>query len=92
MVEVVRHVRALKEKGWELYCWSSGGADYARESAIELKIEDCFVGFLPKPGVMIDDVSPESWSFLKIVHPREIKEPIQSVETTAAAARPPRLT
>lgn len=78
MVEVVRHVRTLKEEGWSLYCWSSGGGDYARASAIELKIEDCFVAFLPKPSVMIDDVSPESWSYLKIIHPRQIKGPIES--------------
>lgn len=27
MIEVVRHIKALKAEGWELYCWSSGGGD-----------------------------------------------------------------
>lgn len=72
IVSVVQHVRTLKEEGWELYCWSSGGGDYAKASAEELGIAACFVGFLPKPDVMIDDVPPQSWSFLRVVHPAEI--------------------
>ena len=82
IVSVVRHVRALKEEGWELYCWSSGGGDYARATAKELGLSDCFVGFLPKPDVMIDDVPPQSWSFLRVIHPGEIKQPNQSPEPT----------
>jgi hypothetical protein len=78
----VRHVKALKKEGWQLYCWSSGGEEYARRSASELGIADCFSGFLPKPDVMIDDVPPESWSYLTIMHPAELKEPKQSVEPT----------
>ncbi|MCX6951462.1 MAG: hydrolase [Verrucomicrobia bacterium] len=75
MVSVVRHVRALKEEGWELYCWSSGGGDYAKATAEELGIAACFAGFLPKPDIMIDDVQPQSWSFLRVIHPAEINEP-----------------
>ncbi len=45
----VRHVRALFEQGAELYCWSSGGADYARQSAEECDIADCFRAFPPGP-------------------------------------------
>jgi hypothetical protein len=66
--------RRTKEEGWELYCWSSGGGDYAKASAEELGIAACFAGFLPKPDVMIDDVPPQSWSFLRVVHPAEIKQ------------------
>ena len=46
MPEVVQHVRALAKQGTLLFCWSSGGAEYARASARELGIEDCF--FSPK--------------------------------------------
>jgi predicted HAD superfamily phosphohydrolase YqeG len=74
IVHVVRHTKALKEAGWQLYCWSSGGGDYARKSAEELGIAYCFEAFLPKPEIMIDDIRPESWSFLRIVHPAEIEE------------------
>jgi hypothetical protein len=62
-------VRTLKAEGWELYCWSSGGADYARQSAAECGIADCFAAFLPKPELMIDDVPPHEWRYLTIVHP-----------------------
>ncbi len=54
---VIEHVKQLKKDGAQLYCWSSGGADYAKESAQEFDIADCFIGFLPKPMVVIDDVS-----------------------------------
>src|SRR5258708_30673023 len=54
---VVRHVRELFEQGVELYLWSTGGAEYARNTAHELGIENCFRAFLPKPHVIIDDQS-----------------------------------
>ena len=50
---VVDRVRALKQAGATLYCWSTGGAEYARDSAREVGLEDCFVSFLPKPTIMI---------------------------------------
>jgi len=74
IMSVVRHVKRLKQEGWQLYCWSSGGGDYARDVAQELGIADCFIGFLPKPDVMIDDVSPESWTFLRVIHPVEVEK------------------
>jgi hypothetical protein len=52
---VVDRVRALKQAAATLYCWSSGGAGYARDSAREVGLEDCFVSLLPKPTLMIDD-------------------------------------
>jgi hypothetical protein len=69
MAEVVRHVRALFEEGAELYCWSSGGGDYARSVAEELGIARCFRAFLPKPQVMLDDQSFAEWRRLVCVHP-----------------------
>jgi hypothetical protein len=69
MTEMVRHVRHLSEEGVALYAWSSGGGDYARESARELGIEDCFKAFLPKPNVIIDDQAPADWRRLIHVHP-----------------------
>jgi hypothetical protein len=71
MTEMVRHVRALSGAGVSLYAWSSGGGDYARESAKELGIDDCFKAFLPKPNVIIDDQSPADWRRLIHVHPGE---------------------
>jgi hypothetical protein len=64
-------VRRLHAEGAELYCWSSGGADYARESAGECGLTDCFVAFLPKPHVMLDDVSFDRWRRLRHVHPND---------------------
>jgi hypothetical protein len=73
MTDVVEHVRELKRYGVVLYAWSSGGGDYARSSAAELGIEDCFAAFLPKPNVMIDDQPPAEWRRLVCVHPAEAR-------------------
>jgi hypothetical protein len=59
--EVIKHIKQLKESGAILYCWSTGGADYARSAAHEFGIEDCFVTFLPKPHVYIDDQELKDW-------------------------------
>ncbi len=75
---VIQHVRALREQGAALYCWSSGGADYARESATEFGIGDCFVAFLPKPNVVIDDQKIADWRRFLEVHPAHA--PTASVE------------
>jgi hypothetical protein len=69
MPAVVEHVRMLKAQGAELYCWSSGGEEYARQSATELGLADCFVGFLPKPQLIIDDQEPAEWRTCRTVHP-----------------------
>jgi hypothetical protein len=71
MTEMVKHVRELHRDGIVLYAWSSGGADYARDSAKELGLEDCFVAFLPKPNIIIDDQAPAEWRRLVHVHPAE---------------------
>ena len=74
---VVERVRALKQAGATLYCWSTGGAEYARASASEVGLEDCFVLFLPKPTIMIDDQPPAEWRLCRCVHPFNIA----SIET-----------
>jgi hypothetical protein len=71
MPRVVERVRSLAAEGAELYAWSSGGAGYARESARELAIEDCFAAFLPKPQIVIDDQAPADWRRLVHVYPTD---------------------
>lgn len=66
---VIAHVRQLHEQGAALYCWSLGGEEYTRESALEAGIHTCFVGFIPKPQVMIDDQNVSAWRRLLQVHP-----------------------
>lgn len=68
---VIKHIRALKSEGADLYCWSSGGAEYAQNSAEEFEIGDCFLGFLPKPDIAIDDLSFSNWKNMVEVHPNE---------------------
>ncbi len=71
MVAMVQHVRDLHRDGVHLFAWSSGGAEYARASAVELGLENCFDGFLPKPNVIIDDQAPTEWRRLIHVRPGE---------------------
>ena len=65
----IEHLKTLKKQGANLYCWSSGGADYAQKSAAEFSIADIFTAFLPKPQVMIDDQNINNWKRLIQVHP-----------------------
>jgi hypothetical protein len=69
MPAVVARVRELHAQGVALYLWSSGGADYARASAVELKIDHCFIAFLPKPDVYLDDQPVNDWRYCKHVLP-----------------------
>ena len=66
---VVDRGRALKQAGATLYCWSTGGAEYARDSAREVGLEECFVSFLPKPTITIDDQPAAEWRLCRCVHP-----------------------
>jgi hypothetical protein len=66
---VAQHIAKLAAEGAELYCWSSGGAAYAREVTTELKIADCFVAFLPKPHIIVDDQKVEAWRRTTQIHP-----------------------
>jgi hypothetical protein len=71
MPSVVQYVRELRQRGAKLYGWSSGGAEYARSSADELGIADCFEGFLPKPNLIIDDQAPSDWRDCRHMTPLE---------------------
>lgn len=66
----INFVRELKKAGATLFCWSSGGAKYAFETAAELGISECFDGFLAKPNLVVDDVSIQRWNVLEL-HPNE---------------------
>ena len=70
----INRIKELHAEGVELYCWSSGGGMYARESAEEFGIADCFLGFLPKPNVLIDDVKLADWHELAELHPNEVAD------------------
>lgn len=69
MPATIRQIRTLHAQGAQMYCWSSGGADYARSSAREFGVEECFVAFLPKPQILIDDQPIGDWRDLLHVHP-----------------------
>ncbi|MBC7883244.1 MAG: hypothetical protein H7Y37_18295 [Anaerolineae bacterium] len=69
MAGVVEHIRKLKAGGAVLYCWSSGGSEYAKKSAEELGIAECFTGFLPKPNIVLDDQPISTWRNLKHFYP-----------------------
>jgi len=67
----IDHVRQLGAEGAQLFCWSSGGGEYARMVATELGIADCFIAFLPKPQVLLDDQSFSEWRRLVSMHPMQ---------------------
>ncbi len=69
MPRMVARVRALHAEGHELLLWSTGGADYARKSAVELGIEGLFRGFMPKPEICIDDQEFGEWRGLVYERP-----------------------
>ncbi len=85
MQRMIERVRELHTAGMRLYCWSSGGAEYAHRSAVELGLGDCFVGFLSKPDLLIDDQPPVVGRSLVCLHPNEASS--MSVEEISAAAR-----
>ncbi len=68
----IARIRELSASGSRLFCWSSGGAAYARTAAQEFGIGACFEAFLPKPTVMIDDQAPHEWTRLEVVHPSQL--------------------
>ncbi|MFC6748218.1 hypothetical protein [Deinococcus aquaticus] len=87
----IAHVRELAAQGAELYCWSSGGAAYARDSAREVGLESVFMAFLPKPQVLLDDQRVESWRRLVQVHPLSCPgESVGSYRAALESGRPPR--
>jgi hypothetical protein len=69
MTSMIERVRDLHASGWRLFCWSTAGGTYAKETARELEIESCFAGFLPKPQVFLDDQVPTAWRGVVCIHP-----------------------
>ncbi len=67
----IAYIKQLKNQGAELYCWSSGGAEYAKASAEEFDLAECFVAFLPKPQVLLDDQMVAQWRYLLQIGPGE---------------------
>lgn len=65
----IEHVRAMHRADATLYCWSAGGAAYARATAQELGIDGLFTACLPKPHVMVDDQPPSAWPRCVVAHP-----------------------
>ncbi len=74
MPGVVAAVHKLHEQGVQLYLWRSGGGEYARASASELGILECFVAFLPKPHTYIDDQPVHEWRFCRHVLPANAQD------------------
>lgn len=68
---VIKQIRRLFEQNAVLYCWSSGGSEYAKQSAEEFGIADCFKDFLPKPNILIDDQPINEWRYLNHIYPAE---------------------
>ncbi len=52
MPNVLRHIRELKKQGATLYCWSSGGGEYAKASAQEFGVADCFESAASRSDMM----------------------------------------
>jgi len=73
ITRVIDQVRRLHARGFSLYCWSTGGAEYARRIATELGVAECFTAFLPKPTILIDDQEISAW-LLKSFRPLEIDD------------------
>ncbi|UQN06549.1 DUF705 domain-containing protein [Deinococcus sp. QL22] len=88
MPAVIRPVRELHAQGAVLscWCWSSGGAAYARESAREVGLEAVFLAFLPKPMVLLDDQAVGTWRCLLQAHPNAADG--QTVEDSCDLVRP----
>jgi hypothetical protein len=69
IIPTIEHIKEIKAQGAILYCWSSGGAEYAKNTAQELGILDIFEAFLPKPLMLLDDQKVHDWRELIQVHP-----------------------
>jgi Protein of unknown function (DUF705) len=74
IARAIEHVRRLHATGADLYCWSSGGREYAMASAKEVGLEHCFTTFLPKPHVMLDDQPVADWRLCLELHPLSIQD------------------
>ncbi|GAA5511232.1 hydrolase [Novipirellula caenicola] len=69
MTPCVDYVRRMHADGHALYCWSRGGAEYSRNVAVSLGIDECFLGFLPKPDVVLDDRGADLLDYCEFILP-----------------------
>jgi len=67
------YVRRMHAEGHVLYCWSRGGAEYSRNVASMLGISTCFVGFLPKPDIVVDDRLGQLLDHCEFIHPNNVR-------------------
>ena len=74
MPAVVAQVRRLHAEGATLFLWSSGGADYCRNTAEELGLSEFFSGYLPKPTSYIDDQPVQEWRDCRHFYPTQAAE------------------
>lgn len=72
ITSMVQYVQEIDPNEADLYCWSSGGAEYARDVAKRLGIESQFIAFLPKPEIVIDDQAISDWRMIRL-HPNEAR-------------------
>ncbi len=73
ITRTVEYVKKSHCDGKILYCWSRGGAEYARSIATFLGITHCFEGFLPKPDLVVDDQMQETLGYCEFLHPNQVK-------------------
>lgn len=73
-------MRALKQSGARLFLWSTAGAEYARSTAGELGLVECFEGFLPKPSAVVDGQPiAEGRDFLQFLPGQEVTLSMRSI-------------
>jgi hypothetical protein len=57
---------------------------------VELRIADCFIAFLPKPQVVVDDQTFAEWRRLVNVHPMQCgSESVASYRTIVSTGKRP---
>ena len=71
ITDTIKWIRENSETH-NLYLWSRGGGDYAKNIAEKLQINGCFLAFLPKPDALIDDQDFLTWTHLKTHYPSNI--------------------
>ena len=74
MPGVIAQVRRLHAEGATVFLWSSGGADYCRQTAAEPGIAGCIAGFLPKPTSYVDDQPVHEWRDCRHIYPMQAGE------------------
>lgn len=48
-------------KHTNIYIWSQGGVPYSIEIVKKFELEDCICGIIPKPDIIIDDLTFKEW-------------------------------